>query len=338
MSHRLGGFWVKILSLQILPGANVFSYQPVIKVRLDIGDYEEVATNVLPEFNERLAILLPGIKEHHCSRGHPGGFLERLQEGTFLAHVFEHVVLELECQAGYMVNFGKARSTDKRAVYEIIVAYRVKAAGIQAVYAAEQLMQALIANNPYNLEDAIRMIKQAGEASLLGPSTDALYKAAKRRGIPVIRVDDEDLLILGYGKRQQKVWATVSGKTSALAADIASDKELTKRLLADGGVPVPEGVVVETVDEAIKALKLFDCPVAIKPVSGNQGKGVTLKVTTPAEAERAFQLAADYGDRVIVEQYIEGKQYRICVVNGKMAAAAERIPAYVIGDGFAYGQ
>jgi len=324
---------MRILSLQLLPGANIYSHQPVLRVRLDLEELVDTPSNCLPQFNERLVEMLPGLKEHHCCRGYPGGFLERLQEGTYLAHIFEHVALELECRAGYDVSFGKARSTDSDGIYDVIIGYMNAAVARQAVYKAEGLLEALIHHRAYNMEEAVGMIRQAGEKTKLGPSTEAIFEAATRRGIPVTRIGEEDLLALGYGRHQQKVWATITSQTSALAVDLASDKELTKRTLADGGVPVPGGWVVESAAAAVRAWENLDCPVAIKPVCGNHGTGVTLNVTSPAEAERAFSIAAEHDGRVVVEEYIAGRQYRICVVNGKMFAAAERIPAYITGDG-----
>ncbi|MDR3559914.1 MAG: cyanophycin synthetase [Negativicutes bacterium] len=322
-----------ILSLHILPGANVYHYQPVLKIRLDLAEFENVASHVLPHFNTRLIGLLPGLKEHHCSRGYAGGFWERLHEGTYLAHVFEHIVLELQCRAGEEVNFGKTRAVGESSVYDVVVGYQTASAAVQAAYAAERLLQAVIHDRPYDTAVAVDAIKQAIDTSRLGPSTAAIYKAAKRRGIPVIRVEQEDLLILGYGRKQRRIWATLTGQTSVLASDLASDKELSKKILSEGGIPVPEGRVVEDEKGAIHVWKLFDCPVAVKPVFGNQGKGVTLNVNSEAEAVRAFHNAAAHDKRVLVEEFVSGRQYRICVVDGKMAAAAERIPAYVIGDG-----
>ncbi|MDR3592701.1 MAG: cyanophycin synthetase [Negativicutes bacterium] len=324
---------MQILSMQDLPGANIFSYRPVLRIRLDLGDLRDVPTIDLPHFNERLINLLPQLQEHHCSRGYPGGFCERLQEGTYLAHVFEHVALELQGRAGEKVNFGKTRAIGYGNVYEVVVGYRTAPAAAAAAYAAEQLIQAVIQGRDFDTGAAVAMIKKAGEAAGLGPSTSAIRDAAKRRGIPVTRVGEEDLLTLGYGHKQRRVWATITGQTSALASDLASDKELTKRILAGGGIPVPEGMVVDDAAGAVQAWKRLNCPVAIKPVSGNQGKGVTLDLASAAEVERAFHIAAAIDKRVVVEEYIAGRQYRICVVNGKMAAAAERIPAYIVGDG-----
>ncbi len=324
---------MQILSVHTMPGANIYSHHPVLRVRLGLDAGEDVPTNELGDFAARLLTSLPGLAEHGCSRGYPGGFAERLLEGTYLPHVFEHVMIELQCRAGYEVSFGKARETGRAGVYDIVVGYRVAQAASAAVDATEELLAALLGGGAYDAAAAIARIRQAGEAGSLGPSTAAIAAAAGRRGIPVTRVADEDLLILGYGRCQQRIWTTVTGRTGAVAVDLACDKALTKLVLGGGGVPVPEGYSVESAAEAVRTAASLGRPVAVKPATGNQGKGVTLNIETPAEVERAFEIAAAFDRRVLVEAFIPGRQYRLCIVGGKLAAAAERIPAYVMGDG-----
>ena len=324
---------MRILSKQVLASANVYSHKPVLKVKLDIGVLADTPSKAIPLFNDRLTKLLPGLKEHHCARGYRGGFYERLQEGTYLAHIFEHVALELQCLAGDDVNFGKARVTDVDGIYDVILGYKSAQTVWAAAAEAELLINAVIEGTKFDLQEAVEAIKTAGEKGRLGPSTAAIAEAAGSRNIPLSRVGSEDLLVLGYGCKQKKVWTTITSQTSALAADLASDKELTKKILADCGLVVPRGHIVTSVESAIEVWRTLGGRVVIKPANGNQGKGVTLNIATPAEIELAFKIAAEYDERVIIEEYICGRQFRVCVVNGKMAAAAERIPAYVIGDG-----
>lgn len=324
---------MQIISVRELRGPNIYSYRPVIKVRLDLGEQTETPSNEIPGFVERLKETLPNLNEHHCSLGYRGGFVERLHEGTYLAHVFEHVTLELQAAAGYDVRFGKARASGTPGVYDVVLGYRSAAAAMEAIHQAEELINALVSGIPYDAAAAAKAVRSAGEADRLGPSTEALYQAACSRGIPVSRIGQENLLVLGWGHRQQRMWTTVSSKTGMLATDLACDKDLTKKILADGALPVPEGQVVETAKQAVQAMQEIGIPVVIKPLGGNQGKGVTLDIHKAEEAERAFTIAAEFDNRVVVEQFISGRQYRLCIVNGKLAAAAERIPAYVIGDG-----
>lgn len=324
---------MEIISVRILEGPNIYSFNPVIKVRLDIGNYEDTPSSLINGFNDRLTALLPGLGTHQCSRGRPGGFVERLRDGTYLAHIFEHVLIELQCAAGYRVGFGKARGSGVAGIYDVVAGFRNAEAAVTAVYAAEALLKAVLNHQSIDVEKSVARIRQAGNEFELGPSTGAIYQAALRRGVPARRIGRDNLLVLGYGRRQKRIWATTSGLTSAIASDISCDKQLTKTILAQGGLTVPNGVVVQNAAEAVAALATVGIPAVYKPLNGNQGKGVTLGVQTPAEAERAFAIAAEYDARVLVEELVAGRQYRLCVVNGEMVAASDRIPTYVMGDG-----
>ncbi|SDF22584.1 cyanophycin synthetase [Sporomusa acidovorans] len=327
---------MQLLSTRYIAGPNIYSYRPVIKATLNIGAYEDLASNMIDGFVARLLALLPGLHQHNCSRGYPGGFVERLQEGTYLAHIFEHVALELQSLAGeeYAAGFGKTRGAGSPGVYLVVFGCKAGRVGLMAAEGAYRLLMAALDGKDFNVPEYVARLKRIGEDGRLGPSTAAIYAAAKRRGIPVLRPDYEtNFLILGYGKRQQRVWATITGQTSSLAVDFVSDKFLTNKLLRNNAIPVPEGYVAATMPEAVDAFRSIGAPVAVKPLSGNHGKGVTLHITKLAELERAFQLAKEYDERVLVEEYVTGRQYRLCIINGKLAAGAERIAAHVVGDG-----
>lgn len=327
---------MQLLSARLITGPNIYSYRPVIKAILDIGNYEDVASNAIAGFVARLLTLLPGLNQHSCSRGYPGGFVERLQEGTYLAHVFEHIALELQTLAGedYASAFGKTRGTGRRGVYNIVFGCKSGQVGLAAAEGAYQLLSAALTGQAFNVSEMVAALKKAGEDGKLGPSTQAIYDAARRRGIPVFRPDYEgNFLILGYGSKQERVWATITSRTSSVAVDLAGDKFLTNKLLSQNAVPVPRGYLVASLAAAVDAFNAIGSPVVIKPAGGNHGKGVTLNIVTKAEVKRAFKLAVEYDERVLVEEHVIGRQYRLCVVNGKLAAAAERIPAHVVGDG-----
>ena len=324
---------MQILQMRILQGPNMFSYKPVLWLKLALGQYDNVPSHAIPGFVQRLLLLLPGLQEHHCSRERIGGFVERLHEGTYLAHIFEHVMLELQNMAGHKVGFGKARSTTQHGIYDVVVSFKCQAAVRQSAYVAENVLKAAIENIPFSIEEGIASIKAASEKYQLGPSTKAIYDAAVARNIPVRRYADENLLMLGYGRFCKRTWATITDQTSALGTDLVSDKYLTSRLLEDHGIPVPRNTVVTDVVQAVKALNFLGSSVVVKPLTGNHGNGVTIDIRTEAEVERAYHIAREYDEKVLVEEFIPGRQYRMCVVNGKMVAAAERIPAYVIGDG-----
>ncbi|MDD4600075.1 Cyanophycin synthetase [bioreactor metagenome] len=324
---------MEILATRILEGPNIYSYRPVIWIKLDIAQYEDVASKNISGFNEQLLDMLPGLSQHHCSRGKAGGFVERLTEGTYLAHIFEHTVLELQMLVGYDVKFGKTRSTGIPGMYNVIVGCRDAEVAKLAAYIALDLLQAALNQQPFDIEGNLARLLRLGEQRQLGPSTQAILAAAQARDIPATVYNEENLLMLGYGHRRQRVWATITGRTSAVASDLACDKQLTKRILEDNGVLVPYGFVAANADEAVMAARSIGGGVVVKPLTGNQGKGVTININHEAEVRRAYEDAGQYDQNVLVEEYIPGLQYRLCVVNGKLAAAAERIPAYVIGDG-----
>ncbi|TWH46864.1 cyanophycin synthetase [Sporomusa sp. KB1] len=327
---------MKLLSTRFIAGPNIYSYRPVIKATIDIGSYEDIDSSGMVDFVVCLLALLPGLHKHSCSRGYPGGFVERLHEGTYLAHIFEHVALELQSLSGdeYASAFGKTRGSGRRGIYQVVFGCKSGQVGLAAADGAYRLLVAVLNGQAFNVPEAVAKLKKMGEEGRLGPSTAAIYEAARRRGIPVLRPDYEvNFLILGYGNKQQRVWASITGQTSSLAVELVGDKFLTNTLLRQNAVPVPEGYVVTSLAEAVAALDRIGAPVVIKPVNGNHGNGVTLNIWNKAEAERAYQLAAEYDERVLVEEYVAGRQYRLCVVNGKLAAGAERIPAHVVGDG-----
>lgn len=292
---------MQILSVRILEGPNIYNCRPVLRITLDIGQYDNLPSSRITGFNQHLLKLLPGLTEHCCSRGYPGGFVERLTEGTYLAHIFEHVLIELQCMAGYAEKFGKTRGSGQPGIYDIVVGYSVADAAVQAVYEAEKLFKVLLqgAKN-FAITTAISNIRRLGEQYRLGPSTKAIYDAAVRQGIPVNRVGNESLLILGYGCRQERVWATITSKTSTLATDLSCDKYLTNKILVEHNIPVPYNQVAENIEQASQIWRQIGKGVVAKPVCGNQGKGVTININNLAELERAFSIAREYEPRVLI--------------------------------------
>ncbi len=325
---------MEIKSIQSIEGANVHSYRPIIRAIVDLQERVEVMSNQLGEFNHQLVACLPTLADHYCSRGKPGGFLERLEEGTLLGHVLEHVTIELLTLAGQNIHHGKTLSIlESPGEYEIIYNYESKEGAIKALHHAFALIQGLLSGAPGDVPSIVNSIKNVIEESSLGASTQAIVDACIERGIPIQRLNERSLLQLGYGKQQHRVQAAMTDKTSCIAADISCDKGLTKRLLNSGGVPVPVGSVVWTEEEALKAFRRIGSPVVVKPYNGNQGKGVSLRLTTDAEVCTALRVAQAYGNEIIVEEHIEGQHYRLLVVGGRLTAAARRIPACVVGDG-----
>lgn len=324
---------MEIRAVTAFSGRNIHCHRPMLEAVLDLGDLRDIETSGLGDFPDRLLSALPTLAEHHCSLGKPGGFVHRLYEGTFLGHVLEHVALELQNLAGLAVVYGKTREMRGTGLYRVLVESPVPAAAEAAIRAARDTLMSLLAGNVPNVEGAVAIVARAAAEQGLGPSTAALAAAATARGLPVIRLDGGSLLQIGYGKHARRVEATLTGLASALAVDIASNKALTKSLLSGAGVPVPEGDVCTSVDKALRAAHGLGWPVAVKPLDGNQGRGVSLALRTDDEVRAAFALAAAETPTVVVERYVSGRHLRVLVVAGQVVAAAERLPAHVVGDG-----
>lgn len=325
---------IDILRVTYLRGPNIWTYRPVIEAWLDIGSLEDHPSNTLPGFYERLTGWLPGLIEHKCSPGVRGGFLQRLQEGTWAAHIVEHVTLEIQNLAGMQTSFGKARQTSQRGVYKVAFRTRQEQVGRAALVVARDLVVAAVNNTPYDLEAQLTVLREMVDSLCLGPSTSNIVDAATDRGIPHIRLTEGNLVQLGYGIAQRRIWTAETDQTSAIAEEIASDKDLTKSLLKACGVPVPEGTLVNSPEAAWEAAQDIGLPVAVKPYDGNHGRGVTLDLSDQASVETAFHVAKEQsGGSVIVEQFIPGNEHRLLVVGKRVVAAARGESAWVVGDG-----
>lgn len=325
---------MRVVGCTYLAGPNIYCRSPVLRLTLDLGEWAQKTTRDFPHLEEGLFSLLPGLGEHYCSLNYPGGFRTRVQEGTFLGHVLEHMILELQAMCGSAVFYGRTRETAQAGVYEIVVECLQEKMGREAAYLAVEFLQSLMAGEqPLNLAASLSRLRRILAQEGLGPSTAALIAAARRRGIPVRRLDDRSLIQLGYGKYQQRIQATVTAQTACIGVDIACDKGLTKRVLEQAGIPVPPGQLVGNEEEALAAAAELGYPVVIKPDNGNQGKGVSLNLTTGEDIREACALARRYSQRLLLEKQIPGRHYRVLVVGERVVAAAERIPAQVLGDG-----
>ncbi len=325
---------MEIREIQAIEGANAYSHRPIIRAIVDLQEWTERFSNELGDFGQRLVENLPTLADHYCSRGKLGGFLERLQEGTLIGHVIEHVTIDLLTQAGQTIKYGKTMAIlEEPGCYEIIFNYEAKEGAVEGFKQAFFCVKALLNQESFNVAQAVKRIIKVTADNKLGVSTQVIVEACRERGIPVQRLNEGSLLQLGYGRYQRRIQATITGATSSIGVDIACDKEMTKKILGDGGVPVPWGHIVSTEEEAVRAFRNMKTVVVIKPLHGNQGKGVTLQIRSEAEVKAAFKVAQTYGDWVIVEEYIEGQHYRLVVVGERLIAAAKRIPAHVIGDG-----
>lgn len=329
MTHRT----IKLLRMSYLRGPNIWTYRPAMEALIDIGDLEDCPSNTLPGFYERLTSWLPGLIEHHCSVGERGGFLQRLRDGTWPGHIMEHVALELQNMAGMQTGFGKARSTEQRGVYKVVIRTRQEEVGRQALHDARDLVMAAIDDTPFDVTARVQHLKALIDRHALGPSTASIVDAATQRRIPSIRLTSGNLVQLGYGSRQRRIWTAETDKTSAIAEGISRDKDLTKRLLAACGVPIPEGQVVNSPEEAWDAAQDIGLPVVVKPSDANHGRGVSLDLQTREAVEAAYTLADAEGSDVIVERFIRGTEHRVLVVGNRVVAAARGEQATITGDG-----
>ncbi|TFW19797.1 cyanophycin synthetase [Duganella callida] len=327
---------IEVLRVTYLRGPNIWTYRPVIEAWLDIGELENFPSNLLPGLYERLTAILPGLIVHRCGVGEHGGFLERLRDGTYAGHILEHVVLELQNLAGMKTGFGKTREiSPDSGLYKMAFRTRQEEVGRAALAAGRDLLMAMIEDKPYDLDATVARLTDMVESLCLGPSTGNIVDAAGVRKIPFIRLTDGNLVQLGYGSAQRRIWTAETEQTSAIAEGIASDKDLTKTLISSCGVPVPEGQLVTNAAEAWEAAQDIGLPVVLKPYDGNHGRGVSLNLSNEADIAAAYALAAQEGDSssVIVERFIVGDEHRLLVVGKRVVAAAAGESLWVTGDG-----
>jgi cyanophycin synthetase len=342
---------MSVLEKGVYRGPHYYSHTPMIRIMLDLGGMEEWPTNRIPGFAEALLALLPGLERHGCSLKRRGGLVKRLQEGTWIGHVAEHVALELQTLAGTRVTRGKTRSVKgKSGVYNVMFAYQEEEVGLLAGRFALELVNSLLPpelqgltgldrvyeiRGEYDFNRRMDALKRVVRRTSYGPTTLSLVQEAKRRGIPVMRLNEGSLLQLGHGKYQQRIRASITGQTSQVAVDTAGDKSFTKKLLDESGIPVPRGVVVRDVEEAVKAARRLRFPLVTKPLDGNHGRGVTIGIMNEEQLRFGFAeaLAQSKGRDIIIEQFFTGNDHRILVIGGKLVAVAERVPAHVVGDG-----
>jgi len=326
---------MKIIKTQVLDGPNVWSNyrKKLIQVKIDLEAMEDFPTDRLPEFVERLKMLLPGLVEHECSEGVRGGFYQRLERGTWMGHVIEHVALELQSLAGMETGYGRTRNAGTKGVYNMVFCYEVEQAGLYAAEAAFRLVAALLKEQPYDLQADLAELNALRRRYALGPSTKSIVDEATKRGIPYKRLGRNSKIQLGYGKNQRRFQATITGNTTSDGVQTAGDKEKTKLRLAEAYVPVADGGVCSDEEGLFTLLDQIGFPVVLKPLDANQGKGASIDVRDRAAAVQAFAKAQEYGRYVLVEQFLSGHDYRLLVIDGKFVAASRRVPAHVVGDG-----
>ncbi len=331
---------MKILEIRTLRGPNYWSgyWKKLIIMRLDIEEYEQKPSHKLDGFYGRMMDLMPSLIAHGCSYGEEGGFLRRVKEGTWAGHVIEHFALEMQTIAGMNIGYGRTRETGEQGIYNVVFGYVEEEVGRYVARAATDIFLDLAENKPMDeirktFAEMIQKMREIREEVRFGPSTGSIVEEAESRNIPFIRLNDQSLVQLGYGVHQKRIQATTTSKTNMISVDIAANKHATKKLLGEMGVPVPKGFRIREIDELESAVKSVGFPLVIKPLDGNHGKGATVGIQDLEHARTAFEKAKEYSRWIIVEKMIEGSDFRALVVNNRLIAVAERIPAHIVGDG-----
>ncbi|MBA3556439.1 MAG: cyanophycin synthetase, partial [Gemmatimonadales bacterium] len=336
---------MRILDQAVYVGPSLYAHFPVIRLDVDLGELEEWPSGKLgTAFTDALIAALPGLHEHTCSYGVPGGFVRRLteDEGTWMGHILEHVAIELQNVAGEPVTFGKTRSHGATGQYHVVYQYEQEEVGLEAGRLGVTLLHSLLppklrprGSVPADFDFAAERDEfiRFAQRRALGPSTMSLVRAAEERKIPWIRLNEQSMIQFGHGRFQQRIQATVTGRTPHIAVELASDKEETNRMLANLGLPVPQQRLVQQAEDAVAAAERIGYPVVVKPFNANHGRGITIHITTAREVETAFEVAREHSRSVIVESYIAGEDHRMLVINGALVAVAKRVPGHVVGDG-----
>lgn len=324
---------IEIKELRALRGPNRYTRHSAIFMVLDIKEYEQRPSSKIEGLADRLVDLIPSFQEHGCSIGSPGGFIQRLQKGTWAGHIIEHIAIELQCLAGMEVGYGKTFDTTQPGIYIVVFRYLIESAGLKAAEEAVQLFEAVAKEKSVDIDKIISALKVLREEDMLGPTTWSIVKESNSRGIPFIRLNDDSYIQLGYGASQKRIQASITSHTSAIAVEVADEKTQVKKLLEKAGIPVPRGQVVLTEEEAVSAYMDLGVAAVVKPDVGNHGNGGTINITDVDQLKRAFRVAQAYHSRVIVEEYVQGSDFRLLVIDGRFVAAAKREPAHVVGNG-----
>src|SRR5690554_2251583 len=326
---------MQIREINAMRGPNYWSIRrhKLIVMVLDLEEMEELPSNKIEGFNDRLKAMFPSMYSHRCSVGEPGGFFQRMEEGTWMGHVIEHIALEIQTLAGMDTGFGRTRGYGEKGVYNVVFSYMEENVGRYAAKASVDICEALIAGEDYNLETDIQRKRELRESERLGPSTGSIVEEAQSRGIPWIRLNQYSLCQLGYGANQKRIQATVTSETSSIGVELACDKEDTKYILEQAEVLVPRGDIISRESSLEEACRYVGYPLVVKPIDGNHGRGITVNINNYEDALVAFKAAKEVSRKVIIEKYITGEDYRLLVINNELVAAAKRTPAHVIGDG-----
>lgn len=314
---------MEVTRIRALRGPNLWSRHTSIEAIVRCSP-DELSIDRIPRFEVRLRARFPLI-----------GAIRSIgaRDDVPIARVLQFAALRLQGQAGCPVTFSRTAPAGDPGLFQVVFEYTEEPVGRLALELALTLCQAARDDLPFDLDSAISRLRTLDEDIRMGPSTGSIADAARARDIPIRRLTEGSLVQFGWGSRARRIQAAEIDATSAIAESIAQDKELTKKLLAAAGVPVPEGRVVRNTDQAWAAMQDLASPVVVKPRDGNQGKGVTVNIVSRDHLEIAFNAASQFSSNVMVERFIPGHDHRLLVVGDRLIAAARRDPPHVIGDG-----
>jgi cyanophycin synthetase len=323
---------MKIIQKRIYEGQNIYSHKKCIKIDVNLDGYCEIPSKEIPNFNFNLVKIIPELKKHRCGIDEDGGFVKRLQEGTYLAHICEHIIIAIQNSLGIDVSYGKSREITGD-IYYIICQYEYKDTVIEIANVAIDLINSLIKQFPINFKGRINIVKSILQKEKMGCTTKAICDAAKEYNLPVMQLGESNIYQIGYGKMSRFIEASIGNKTKCVGVDISCDKLLTKQLLQNQNIPVAEGNKVFNIIGLLQQAERIGYPIVLKPQYGNKGQGVILNIKNQKQLVEAYINLRNNQKDIIIEKYCLGKDYRVCVVNYKVVAASLRLAPFVIGNG-----
>ena len=323
---------MKITEIRVFKGKNIYSHKKCIRLNVDLEGYCETPSNKIEDFNFNLVNMIPELRTHRCGIDEDEGFIKRLNEGTYLAHICEHIILAIQNKIGIDVHYGKSREI-KEDFYYIVFQYIYENTAKEVVKLAIDIINSLIKKVPINYDERIALVTEILNDEIIGPTTKSICDYAEKSGLPVMRLGESDFYQIGYGKQGRIIEGSISSNTKCVSVDISCDKMLTKEILNTQGIPVAQGGKVTNVINLLKEAERIRYPVVLKPQYGNKGKGVILNIKNEKELLLSYNKLKNNFKDLLIEKYYVGKDYRVCVINNKVIAVALRLPPFIIGNG-----
>lgn len=323
--------------LRCLRGPNAWAACPVVEGILDFGREMAFSAEQIQQMLDRVDAALAQFRNAAVPAASCGWDAHAPDMFLHAAHAFVQAAMKLQALAGSPASFTAVRPTGSPGVFQVAAEFADEPVGLAAVEIAVHLLQAAMEDKPYRLDDDLRRLRELADKRLLPASTEVVYEAARARGIPAARLSPEygRYLRLGHGSKQHRCRASEPDSVSAVARMASTDKHLAKQILAAAGVPVPEGRLVSTAEEAWAAASELGVPVAIKPQDADLAIGVSLDLRTREQVEVAFHTAHEHSDEVLVERFAPGLEHRVLVVADRVVAVSRIEPPHVVGDGAA---